>query len=74
MKIDEINGFIIWETDLRGSFEKRARKTSVIQVRRFNVVSGGYIQLAQFQYLIGNGEKRLAAIQKAREYIKKQHI
>lgn len=70
MKIDEINGFVIWESDGWGKAVKGTKKTTTIQVRRFLPASGGYMQLAQFQYLIGNFEKREAAIQKARDYIK----
>lgn len=70
MIIDEIDGFIIWEHDRPGKAVHRAIKTSVIQVRRYVPASGGFVQMAQYQYLIGNEVKRELAMEKARNYIK----
>lgn len=69
MIIEKTDGFVIWEVDIHNRPSQRSSKTSVIQVRRYVPSSNAYIQLAQFQYLLKNLDKRLEAIQKARDYI-----
>ncbi len=68
MKIEELAGMQIWESDGHGKTVKGAKKTSSIQVREY-IGPSGYLLLKTINYPIGNKEKRNAAIQKARDYI-----
>lgn len=67
MKIETLNGFVIYESDGHGKATKGNKKTTGIQVRQY--LNQGYLLLANFSYPVGDTAKRNAAIEKARNYI-----
>ena len=68
MKIEELNGMVIFESDGHGKAVKGTKKTSGIQVRQY--ISNGYLFLANFSFPVNDKEARNRAIEKARIYIK----
>lgn len=67
MKIQSLNGMVIFESDGHGKACNGAKKTTGIQVRQYMVE--GYLLLNTFNYPIGDNDKRNKAIEKARKYI-----
>ncbi len=78
MKIETITNeagtYQIWESDGHGRSVKikggYSKKTTGIQVREYMLGGREYLLLHTINFPVGNIEKRNAAIQKARVYIK----
>jgi len=68
MKIENLNGMVIFESDGHGKACKGDKKTSGIQVRQY--IGNGYLLLANFGFPINDKEAKNKAIEKARIYIK----
>ena len=68
MKIESLNGMVIWESDGHGKAVKGQKQTTGIQVREY--VGEGYLLLKTFNFPVHDKDKRNKAIEKARDYIK----
>ena len=67
MKIKELNGLVIWESDGHGKAVKGTKKTSSIQVRQY--MSNGYMLLKQKTFPVDDTAKRDKAIYKCEMFI-----
>lgn len=71
MKIKEINGFVIYESDRHGKNVKGGKKTTGMQVREY-MDGGGYLLLHTVSFPINDVGKREAAIKRCETYINEQ--
>jgi hypothetical protein len=68
MKVEQIEDFIIYDSDGHGKSTKGNKITTGMQVRQ--PLGDGYLLLKTVNYPVGDLIKRTNAIQKCRDYIK----